>query len=375
MMNGDLRFNLYCICSMNQLSGRHIIILFLLLNLTTAATSQTLWTHQESAPAYKGKQDDIYFINPDMGWYVNGSGKIYRTRDGGTNWALEFEKPGTYFRCVGFIDSLNGFAGNIGTDYFPGVSDTVPIYKTTDGGKTWSSIVYKGPVIKGVCAIDILKEPFINAGVLDYKFHIIAGGRVGSPAFILRSDDAGKTWSSSDLNKYCAFILDIKFFTPNEGLVFAGCGKDLEKTHACILYTDNGGKTWQKKYESKRPYEITWKASFPTRKTGYVTIQSYDPDSTVAQRYVAKTTNGGKKWKEIKLDADYSCQEFGIGFTDENTGWVGTMKTGYETHDGGATWKKVAMGKAVNKIRLLKTPSGFVGYAIGKDIYKMEIKR
>lgn len=359
MMSGDLKSKFF----------------LLLLILVQFANSQTLWTHQESAPTYKGKQDDIYFINPDMGWYVNGSGKIYRTRDGGTHWKLEFEKPGTYFRCIGFIDSLTGFAGNIGTDYFPGVSDTIPIYKTADGGKTWSAISYKGPVIKGICAIDVLKEPFINAGVLDYKYHIIAGGRVGSPAFILRSDDAGKTWFSADMNKYCAFILDIKFFTPNEGFVFAGCGKDLEETHACILYTDDGGKTWQKRYESKRPYEITWKASFPTRKTGYVTLQSYDSDSTVTQRYIAKTTNGGKKWKEIKLDTDYSCQEFGIGFIDENTGWVGTMKTGYETHDGGSTWKKVNMGKAVNKIRLLKTPTGYVGYAIGMDIFKIEMKK
>ena len=29
--------------------------------------------------AYRGKQDDIFFLNPDLGWYVNAGGKIYKT--------------------------------------------------------------------------------------------------------------------------------------------------------------------------------------------------------------------------------------------------------------------------------------------------------
>jgi hypothetical protein len=45
---------------------------------------------------------------------------------------------------------------------------------------------------------------------------------------------------------------------------------------------------------------------------------------------------------------------------------------GYETTDGGKTWRPVEMGEAVNKIWLLKTASGFVGYAIGVDVYRLE---
>ena len=33
--------------------------------------------------AYRGKQDDIHFVTPLIGWYVNGSGKIFKTVDGG----------------------------------------------------------------------------------------------------------------------------------------------------------------------------------------------------------------------------------------------------------------------------------------------------
>ena len=130
------------------------------------------WKKCETAPNYKGKQDDIFFIDENLGWYVNGSGQIFKTYNGGQIWAEVFKQPGTFFRCIGFVDSLNGYVGNIGTDYFPGVTDTIPLYQTKDGGNSWQPVSYNGPYIKGICAIDILKIPFINSGVLDYKIQI-----------------------------------------------------------------------------------------------------------------------------------------------------------------------------------------------------------
>ncbi|HEU4470662.1 MAG TPA: hypothetical protein VFR58_06250 [Flavisolibacter sp.] len=330
------------------------------------------WQKQESAPAFRGKQDDIHFISPDMGWYVNGAGKIFRTRDGGANWEMVFEKPGTFFRCVGFLDSLVGFAGNIGTDYFPNVKDTVPLYKTVDGGRTWKPVAYSGPVVKGLCAIEIIKIPYINHGVLAYKHKIIAGGRVGNPAFLLVSSDDGESFRSVDMNAQCAFILDVKFTSERVGYIAAGSHKDVAKSNALILQTKDGGATWKKVYQSNRPYEITWKASFPSEKVGYVTLQAYNPDTTVRKRFVLKTTNGGKKWKEILLVEDHSIREFGIGFISPLKGWVGTNKTGYETTDGGKTWTKKDMGAAVNKIRVISTPDGFVCYAIGSHVYRWQ---
>lgn len=330
---------------------------------------QPYW-QQLKTEAYKGKQDDIFFLNDSLGWYVNGSGKIYKTRNSGRDWALMIEKPGTYFRCIGFADSLNGFAGNIGTDYFPNVSDTIPLYRTTDGGRSWLPVKYSGPTVKGLCAIDIYKEAFVNAGKLDYRTHVFAGGRVGSPAFLMISHDGGTSFSSMDMSKYCSYILDVKFFSLKEGVICAASGEELDKTHALILTTADGGKTWEKRYESKRPYEITWKCSFPGRNTGYVTVQSYDTSRTASQRYVAKTTDGGKTWKEIPLVKDKGVREFGIAFTDDSNGWVGAMPQGFVTHDGGRTWEKSYMGAATNKIRVVKNPAGTTAYAIGVTVAK-----
>jgi photosystem II stability/assembly factor-like uncharacterized protein/dienelactone hydrolase len=322
---------------------------------------------------YPGKQDDIAFIGENEGWYVNGYGSIYHTKNGGVTWEKQLEKKGTFFRCIAFVDSLNGFAGTVGTDYFPNVTDSIPLYGTRDGGKTWMPVDYKGPYVKGLCAIDIVKEQYINHGKIDYKIHIYAVGRVGSPANMMVSHDGGETWTSNSMNNDCKMLFDIKMFDKNYGFVCAASDEDMEKSNALILKTRDGGKTWKKVYQSNRPFEGTWKASFPTKEVGYVTIQSYNPNPNVKQQRIAKTTDGGETWQEINLVADAGAREFGIGFIDENHGFVGTMNTGYETKDGGKTWTIVNLGMACNKIRIYKDANGKTyGYAIGVDVLKGE---
>ncbi len=323
--------------------------------------------------SYPGKQDDITFINEMEGWYVNGYGSIYHTKNGGTTWEKQLEMKGTFFRCIAFVDSLCGFAGTVGTDYFPNVTDTITLYRTIDGGKTWSPVSYTGPYVKGLCALEIVKEQFINHGKTDYKIHIYGVGRVGSPANMMVSHDGGLTWSSNSMNKDCKMLFDIKMLDKNNGFVCAASDEDIEKSNALILKTIDGGKTWKKVYQSNRPYETTWKTSFPSDKVGYVTIQSYNPDSLAKQQRVAKTIDGGETWKEISLVEDANAREFGIGFIDENHGFVGTMNSGYETKDGGLTWTPINLGKACNKIRIYKNANGKIyGYAIGVDVMKGE---
>jgi photosystem II stability/assembly factor-like uncharacterized protein len=321
--------------------------------------------------AYKGKQDDIYFTDARTGFYGNGAGKIFKTVDGGQHWTLVLNKPGTYIRALGFVDAQVGFAGNIGTEYFPGVTDTTPLYRTVDGGATWAPVTgISGPEVKGLCAIDILKVGFINAGNLEHRTVVHAAGRVGGPAYVMRSLDAGASWRTIDMSPWLAAITDIKFFDEMNGIVVGSDDAAIERSHAVVVSTRDGGQTWQRVYTSTRPYELSWKASFPSREVGYVTVQNYNPDKKVTQRVVAKTVDGGKTWQELALADDFAVREFGIAFADEKTGWVGTTTAGFATQDGGKTWQRVEMGRAVNKIRIVPDGEHYVGYAIGVEVYK-----
>ena len=119
---------------------RRVLRVALLAALAATALAQerspARWTKLETEGG-AGKQDDIFFVDSATGWYANGLGKIFRTRDGGKSWKRVIHKKGTYFRCLGFLDATHGFAGNIGPGYFPGVTDTTWLYETKDGGETW----------------------------------------------------------------------------------------------------------------------------------------------------------------------------------------------------------------------------------------------
>ncbi|MCX6351304.1 MAG: hypothetical protein NTX03_05525 [Bacteroidetes bacterium] len=351
------------------------LLLLLFISIVTNTYAQQYSWEKLNTDPYRGKQDDIYFVDENRGWYINGYGKIYHTTNGGETSTMQLEKKGTFFRCVSFIDSLRGFVGTVGTDYFPNVTDSIPLYKTIDGGKNWTPVSYSDKYVKGLCAMDIVKEEFVNHGEIGYKYHIYGVGRVGSPANFIVSHDGGNTFTSMDMSSYCSALYDIKMFNKEEGFACASIGTDLDKSHACILHTTNAGRDWKKVYESQRPFEISWKVFFPSKKVGYATIQSYNPDSTVITQHFIKTKNGGKSWKENELCKDFKARSFGVGFIDENHGFIGTMNSGYQTTDGGNTWQKTDMGKACNKIRIVKLPNGKVyGYAIGVNVYRLKEK-
>ena len=354
------------------MKNKIISIFILFISLSQLLIGQNYQWAKLETEDYRGKQDDIFFINEQQGWYVNGAGKIYHTTDGGNVWNKQLEKTGTFFRCIAFADSLIGFAGTVGTDYFPNVTDTIPLYKTIDGGKNWTPCPYKGNYVKGLCAIDIVKEQYVNHGEIGYKIHIFAAGRVGSPANLLVSHDGGNTFTSKDMSAYGSMLFDIKMFNKNEGFACSASSDDMEKTHARMIHTTNGGESWETVYESNRPFEISWKCFFPTKEIGYATLQSYNEDTTLTAQRIIKTTNGGKTWDEIIFCNDYGARPFGVGFVDEKVGYVGTMNSGYQTLDGGENWSKIDLGKACNKIRIQKNKNGKVyGYAIGVNAFKL----
>ncbi len=229
----------------------------------------TQWTKLKTDD-FRGKQDDLYMVDATTGWYVNGSGKIYKTVDSGDQWTKQLDKPGTYFRCLAFIDPQHGFAGNIGPDYFPGVTDKTPLYETQDGGETWTPVSVENVV--GLCSMQVLREKVINAGVLEERIRLIGVGRVGGPVAMIVSDDLGKTWQKIDVDPLAAMLLDVHFFNRNEGFLAAASSADVSQSNALILATKDGGKTWKQVYRSQRPFELTWKMSFPSREVGYVTF-------------------------------------------------------------------------------------------------------
>lgn len=338
-----------------------------------AAAPAPAWRKLPTEP-YRGKQDDIAFVSPDTGWYGNGKGKLFRTTDGGESWTKVADRPGTFIRALGFVDGKTGFIGNVGTDYYPGVTDKQPLYRTDDGGVNWTPVAAEGLwKVAGICGIDILPVTRVFQGEARQTHVVHAAGRVGGPAMLMTSQDGGSSWSVTDLSAQAGMILDVKFLDARNGFIAAASNSDLGEGEALILRTADGGATWAPVYRSGRKMENIWKMSWPSRRVGYATVQSYDTDPKNTRRVIVKTFDGGKSWKELPLVEGPGIQQFGIGFLDEKHGWVGCKAGGYETRDGGKSWLPVAFGAAVNKIRIARDATRTRVFAIGVDVYRLDV--
>jgi photosystem II stability/assembly factor-like uncharacterized protein len=255
-----------------------------------------------AAPKVQGKQDDVYFVTPEFGVSVNGLGRIYRTTNGGDIFDQVLNQAGTYFRAVLMLNEQRGFVGNIGPGYYPGVTDGVPLYETSDGGASWSPVnSITGPMPTGIC----------NLSKLDDQ-HLFASGRVGGPSFFMKSTDGGASWTSQELTSQIGMLIDVHFRTPLEGVLLGG--SSTTSPYTIVLRTTDGGQSWDPAFVGTHPGELGWKFSFPSETVGYASVLGQSTPSTFL-----KTTDAGASWQELPLvDTAYSAK--GIGFISEDIG-------------------------------------------------------
>ncbi len=328
-----------------------IALLFCLLFQTAAAQT---WHSLINSPLASWRHDDMCFINADTGWVVNVDGYIYKTTDGGLSWNTLLFQPATSFRCVGFADATHGWAGNLGIGNWSPTTDTIPLYETTDGGTTWSPVTtISGPMPEGICGMSVVNDSVVYAV-----------GRVGGPGHILKTTDAGQSWTSVAVPSPMFFLIDTKFFSPDTGIV-VGCMGTTNAERYAIFHTTDGGQNWTTVHSTANFQGICWKASFPSRMVGYVSVEAWQGMDSIP---VLKTTDGGLSWTEKLFSAAYQWNQ-GIGFLDESRGYCGA--TGGEikrTTDGGDTW--TAWNLFPSNFNRFRKVNDSVAYALGHRVYK-----
>lgn len=325
---------------------------------TTYAES---WQQIKSYPAKRGRNDDLCFITPEKGWVINKNGKVYKTEDGGDSWKLQFEKPGSYFRTIVFADSLNGWIGTLGlNEKHLHSTDSLVLYETRDGGQNWQPTEVEGEYPTGLCGLQKVTDDMI-----------VGCGRVRGPSYFIKTMDKGKTWKSIKLDDKAATLIVPHFFDEKNGLMIGGTIRDKENSSALVLRTKDRGETWEKVFQASQKGEYCWKIVFPTEKIGYISVQR---NVDYGDFNFLKTEDSGKTWKEyVYAPKHYFIQ--GIGFINEDIGWIGgSFRDGtYETRDGGKTWVSTPdFGKSLNKFQFF---GDTLGYVTGNRLYKIKLTK
>jgi photosystem II stability/assembly factor-like uncharacterized protein len=267
--------------------------------------------------------NDLYFLDANVGFVVGDSGYIAQTIDGGLNWTIKYlvwEYP-LKFSAVCFTSELIGFAGG-SENYSIGI-----IFKTSDGGQTWTKTTTPNTFL------DVL-----------YKRIVFPEEKIGyaiTRGMCMKTTDEGENWFITDTNlvesgEMFSILEDAHFFSADTGFIVGWydpfCG-----------YTTNGGESWVDQFVLHNQWHSI---DFPSRQIGYLARWGQ----------MAKTTDGGLSWTEINIPQNLAANIYSIDFVDENIGFAcGDNGMIIKTVNGGAT--RIEVLKLSNKISIYPNPS------------------
>jgi photosystem II stability/assembly factor-like uncharacterized protein len=348
----------------------------------------------------------VDFVDPMHGW-VSGfptlstedGGATFATSDGGVTWRRE-ELGTSSFRPIWdirFIDTDRGYA--VGADYVAAWGP--PVYRTTDGGNTWTLIRMDLHNNDGLFGVGMAGDHVVALGDHDYVV------RSGHPWGACETSDCVSLFSQRYLNTHYLFH-DVDFVDANRGWAVGSKTVDVEAWAQTIFQTVDGGAHWTEQFQHRRP-DTDWSyhrldgIAMVDAQAGWAvgtTVTWREGNNYVKQGGVWHTTDGGAHWVEqgqtLKNDWDielsavsalsgseaWALEENGdieghvrlahttdagehwqwvdtgisgnvavgygepqgaLKFTDAQHGWVGTFDGALRTSDGGAHWATMAL--------------------------------
>jgi photosystem II stability/assembly factor-like uncharacterized protein len=230
---------------------------------------------------------DIYFVNENVGYAAHSYRMVAKTTNGGTDWfavIADTMSPTTTSYGVHFVDENYGFVvGRI-------ASGVDIIYKTTDGGSTWSTKT-------GLVGKDLRGVEFVNQN---------RGAIVGDGLNTIYTNDGGETWTPATFSDVpselqTANIRSITFLDENTAVAVGD---------KIILKSVNGGAEW--KFIQTGSNILLNTVHFHDQNAGYA----------VGQGEVWKTIDAGETWTNIHDNDVITGNLYGVTTDQAGDVWI-----------------------------------------------------
>jgi photosystem II stability/assembly factor-like uncharacterized protein len=225
---------------------------------------------------------------------------IYKTADGGKTWTLQFKnpEPEAFFDAMAFWDDKNGVA----------LSDPVKgqfrLIVTDDGGTNWKRLSGNlPPALPNEGAFAASGTCLVTHGKTDIWF--CTGG--AKTARVFHSADRGKNWTAHETpilaGRDSAGIFSIAFRDRQHGVIVGGDYRKPNDSEATAAITTDGGKTW-KLLDRSLPFRscVAW------AKDRWVAVGSSGSDTSL---------DHGATWKALDRN-NYNS----VAFTATGEGWA-----------------------------------------------------
>ena len=269
---------------------------------------------------------------PDFNNFPN-NGLLYHTTDGGLTWTIS----STPFSGgdLSFIDVNNGWMlADLGVG---AGSNAIAVFQTKDGGATWTQTYTNDPNLPN--AGDSLPLGGIKSGLtpLNMQTAWVSGVTYASgTVYLFRTDDGGHTWTPVTLELPAGaenFELGIdkdqmQFVSATDG--FLAVRMSGEATQTAVYITNDAGNTW-----TLTPTLIPNAGASEFLSAQEAIIYNGE------QFYV--THDAARTWNTVSPNIVFGDSFADMDFVNPNTGWVITVdpanhRSLNRTTDGGATW-------------------------------------
>ena len=231
-------------------------LLFLLIVFCNASV-RAQWTPQQSGTTvrFRGVSAvssealdfrDVQGVDANTAYLLSiGTGeqsRIYKTTDGGASWTLQFTNHNAkaFFDAFAFWDAMSGIA----------MSDPVDgkfvIIRTTDGGAHWQEVSSANipNALEGEAAFAASGTCLTVQG----KNNVWFGTGGGKTARVFRSSDRGQAWAVSPTpimaGNASSGIFSLAFKDARNGIAVGGDYKIEREAHDHVARTNDGGRTW-----------------------------------------------------------------------------------------------------------------------------------